>query len=452
MKIDTIVVGRTGAGKSTLCNVLMDNNYFEVGHGLSSTTKSFDEKCVEYQGTVFNFIDTPRDEKLCAQKTESLFSKYPALRKCRNILYIGNLSSNSDNSLVRTKILEHLRGPKRSVFFDPSFSPSVVQENETWIQINDIIQDNYRLEQEIFFKRETKKLFNWRPQIDSIENEKIILLVGRTGSGKSTLANIITQGNQFEESGSLKYENQFQNTLWSFNKKTYLVIETPGIGDGDMKIRDLLSTISEICYKLKNGIAHIFYLSNGRFTTEDQICFKILTEVIFNNENANLISLVRTNFPGFRNFDKCKIDTDLIQEEISFLDKKKLGYFRNKVIHINNLNQDEEPSMKSRKDSREKILTLISCFQDQNSNPKVLNEFLDKIEIFGDLKIKLKDSSWNSKILKNQLGIEDLNLEIQKNLSKILANDIKDKNKPLWKIILNFFNELVENYPFLSKI
>jgi ABC-type glutathione transport system ATPase component len=66
-----------------------------------------------------------------------------------------------------------------------------------------------------------------------------VLLVGSTGSGKSTLANILSESNDFEESGSRisqtkeikakEFEIEISNKYFKNEKIRYKIIDTPGI-------------------------------------------------------------------------------------------------------------------------------------------------------------------------------------------------------------------------------
>src|SRR5687767_1000115 len=97
---------------------------------------------------------------------------------------------------------------------------------------------------------------------------RIILLIGRSGRGKSALANVITNTDNFKESGGSVSETksvQFEKFTDQENNLNYQIIDTPGIGDTKMSEHEVLDIIAEAVYLAKDGVGQVFFVTDGRF-------------------------------------------------------------------------------------------------------------------------------------------------------------------------------------------
>ena len=136
------------------------------------------------------------------------------------------------------------------------------------------------------------------------KNVKNILLIGRSGRGKSTLANVITGlENKFKESGSSASETkkvQVEEFVDDKSRVSYLVIDTPGIGDTKMSDNEVLDIIAEAVYRAKDGISQVFFVIDGRFDQYEMATYDLLRTIIFDNDITKHTTIIRTNFSKFR--------------------------------------------------------------------------------------------------------------------------------------------------------
>ncbi len=52
------MLGATGSGKSTFCNLLADSNSFKIGHGFDYCTKTFHAEQFEYNDIHYEIVDS----------------------------------------------------------------------------------------------------------------------------------------------------------------------------------------------------------------------------------------------------------------------------------------------------------------------------------------------------------------------------------------------------------
>nr|CAG8582796.1 8040_t:CDS:2 [Entrophospora candida] len=135
-----------------------------------------------------------------------------------------------------------------------------------------------------------------------------ILLIGVTGGGKSTLANLII--------GSEDYGL----TPWELETR--------------MSPKGVLTKLAIAAEVIKYEINQILFVSNGRFTDIEIDAFETLESVVFDKSIFEYTTIVRTNFPDFKDDAECEKD---YQAMISKNDKLSLFVKSCKnVIHIDN--------------------------------------------------------------------------------------------------------------------
>src|SRR3954464_2856437 len=116
---------------------------------------------------------------------------------------------------------------------------------------------------------------------------KNILLIGYTGNGKSTLANLLLNKNgNFEEafkesSSSARETKKVQSEKLEENNTNYLIIDTIGIGDTKLKQNEVLDTIAEAVYLVKNGVDQVLFVTNGRLEQCKVSTYNLLRTIIF---------------------------------------------------------------------------------------------------------------------------------------------------------------------------
>lgn len=225
-------------------------------------------------------------------------------------------------------------------------------------------------------------------QYTNSNQERNILLIGRTGNGKSTLANVLTNSNAFVESDksvSVTKDTQigkFNLSIGDNNVITYKVIDTVGFGDTQMDQKEVMLKIAELSQHIKEGLNQVFFVVGKRFTKEEIEVFNIMREVLFGLEVTKYITLVRTSFSSFENEDACQEDIRRIHEEKPALSEIIKSCSR-RIIYVNNppINIDQRKSMiiaaqESREISREKIINHLILHTNNYHSPNIdkLNE------------------------------------------------------------------------------
>lgn len=202
---------------------------------------------------------------------------------------------------------------------------------------------------------------------------KNILLIGKTKNGKSTLANVLSESDDFKEgneSGSTTKKAQskeFEVEVGKDRKIKFQVVDTIGLNDTSLSQREVLLEIANSCHAIKDGLYQIFFVTKGAFTEEEVKDFNLISELFFDQQILNYVTIVRTDFVEFTDETKCEGDKQNLINSSPQLDqaiKSCQG-----IIHINNpplvdsWPEMTEISKKVRKKSREKLLKYLleSC-------------------------------------------------------------------------------------------
>nr|CAG8493639.1 2257_t:CDS:1 [Entrophospora candida] len=188
-----------------------------------------------------------------------------------------------------------------------------------------------------------------------------VLLIGSTGSGKSTLANVISGSDDFDVGyhsvGSIKDASVHHYVI---DGKLYKIIDTVGIGDTRMSSKDILTKLAIAAEVTKYEINQILFVSNGRFTDIGIDAFETLESVVFDKSIIEYTTIVRTNFPDFKDDAECEKD---YQAMISKNDKLSLFVKTCKnVIHIDNppiTKHTKQFAEEIKEESRKKLLNYL---------------------------------------------------------------------------------------------
>jgi energy-coupling factor transporter ATP-binding protein EcfA2 len=269
-------------------------------------------------------------------------------------------------------------------------------------------------------------------------NIKNILLIGRTGNGKSTLANVISGTKKFRESADSVSETrrievaEFEENITQdgSEKIRYRVIDTVGIGDTRLTPRAVLGTIQEAEEYLEKGLSQILFITNGRFTEEERIAYKLLRSVIFDNEVSRYTTILRTNFPEFEDENACERDRRALRNEngelLDIINSAKIIYVDNPPINTGNTRRNAV-NEETREVSREILLTLLGTCRG-NYRPENLAEMNERIRNYKTEKEKLeaelkeKDKAMKEQGEKLQEQINNLNKEQDKKMKEIGDN------------------------------
>eukprot|EP01133_Synstelium_polycarpum_P012149 gene12149-14216_t len=158
-------------------------------------------------------------------------------------------------------------------------------------------------------------------------NERNVLVVGKTGNGKSALCGTMTRTTDvFKVSEYAVSETQYctKHTIVE-EGVTLTVVDTIGLGDTGLKEQEVLYRIADACWAVKDGFHQIFFVTCGRMTEEEIMCFDLLRSVIFDNKVCDYITIIRTKFDDFMDVDECNKDVSLMRQnpKMDFISKVK---------------------------------------------------------------------------------------------------------------------------------
>ncbi|CAG8616223.1 10337_t:CDS:2, partial [Cetraspora pellucida] len=191
-----------------------------------------------------------------------------------------------------------------------------------------------------------------------------MIIIGKTGSGKLALANVLSNSDEFKE------ENSSLTKEFESEKIKYRVIDTVGLGDIKLTKEKLLEKFEEeIGTYIDEGISQIFWVIEGKFSESERALdeFLWLNEYLFDNKVLDYTTIIRTNFPNFRNKENREKDT---KELINFFnDSSKEGYAeinekvlkKEKIVHVDNPPFNEN----LRKKSNKKLLDYLKKFSNK---------------------------------------------------------------------------------------
>lgn len=182
--------------------------------------------------------------------------KYPSNGKC-------NRKSDSENKGKERQFITNFKHLKLA-------NPNLIEVNLNGCQSLKLENFNFSQKNLYFNEKENKllKIDNSHlVQISDVsDNIRNILVVGITGSGKSSLTNTLT-GSDFVEGA---------NTI---------------------------STTRSFQFK---EINQILFLFNGRFDEAQIQAFNKFKDLINESKISQFTTIVRTNFSGFQNIERCK--------------------------------------------------------------------------------------------------------------------------------------------------
>ncbi|GBC00569.1 hypothetical protein RclHR1_00390023 [Rhizophagus clarus] len=206
---------------------------------------------------------------------------------------------------------------------------------------------------------------------------RTILLVGASGSGKSTLGNVLVNRNgNFEEvfvesEYNVSETKNIKSVKVEIDGINYNLIDTPGFCDTSFEVIKIPPTLGELDKYIRLGIDYVLFMVNKRFTSKDLDIFEYLKEIFFKDDVVKYITIIFTNFPRFREKERCEKDIERLRNESESI----ADIINNvKIIHVNNapfLDDEDVSSKRAREDSRKRILNHLKLYQnEENCKPR----------------------------------------------------------------------------------
>jgi DNA repair exonuclease SbcCD ATPase subunit len=304
-------------------------------------------------------------------------------------------------------------------------------------QLNKTFQELFPLENTYFGKRTNQgrlnendysllaKLFNNfqkdyknnNIEVNDMNEIRNILLIGRTGGGKSTLGNVLINKNNefeivFEESdGSISATKSVKEATAEIDlsrdgseKRKYRIIDTIGVGDTKLTPQGVLTRLAEIATRVKSeGLNHIFFVTQGRFTKEEVEAYGLLSSIIFDKDVLKYTTVVRTNFSRFENEEACADDRQSLRME-----NADLSHILNKVniIYVDNPPLEGRPRVveinkETREESRTRLLTYLAGCQG-NYRPSNIDTLDERVQDYKTHEEKLKEKMKELEVARKQ--------------------------------------------------
>ncbi|CAB4431289.1 unnamed protein product [Rhizophagus irregularis] len=228
-----------------------------------------------------------------------------------------------------------------------------------------------------------------------LENFRNILLVGRTGGGKSTLANVLTDTSNFKERAyAVSQTKNFKKINFKWNEENFRVVDTIGVGGTKQSTENTLFKIAEGILSMPEGLNHVLYVIDGRFTEEEISTFNVIRDSIFKSGILDYVTIVRTKFSNFRDTRVCEVDIKKMREEskenelIAEIVNSCNGFIHVDNPPINIVKEDDDDDYEDRilanknirKKSRKKILDYLEeKYQDKRYKSENWDELCNKI-------------------------------------------------------------------------
>eukprot|EP01133_Synstelium_polycarpum_P012151 gene12151-14218_t len=185
---------------------------------------------------------------------------------------------------------------------------------------------------------------------ENISKEWNILVVGKTGHGKSSLCGTLTRRTEVFKVSSSTVSETTNHTKLTVQEEgiTLTVVDTIGLGDTESSLQKVLYRIADACWAVKDGFHQIFFVTSGRMTEEEIMCFNLLRTVIFDNKVCDYTTIVRTKFEGFMDVEECCLDAAKMRtnEQMDIIGKVKDHKTKDDILkaQIEDMHQDIKQS------------------------------------------------------------------------------------------------------------
>eukprot|EP01133_Synstelium_polycarpum_P012150 gene12150-14217_t len=170
------------------------------------------------------------------------------------------------------------------------------------------------------------------------------------------------------------------------------VVDTVGLGDTELSEQKVLYRLADACWAVKEGFHQIFFVTSGRMTEEEIMCFDLLRTVIFDQGVCGYITIIRTKVEGYMDVKKCNKDVDLMRNstKMYMIDKVKDHKPKDEIMKVQleemdkkvKLANDTLGSLKEQYDANKKEFNEIKG-QNQQRGEEILqlqNQILQKME------------------------------------------------------------------------
>ncbi|CAB4493588.1 unnamed protein product [Rhizophagus irregularis] len=249
---------------------------------------------------------------------------------------------------------------------------------------------------------------------------KNLIIVGRIGGGKSTLFNILTESEDFEESGrSISVIKNFQKKDFEWHGRSFSVVDTIGVGDTQLSTKKVLYKVLDGIFSIPEGISQILFVIDERFTTEEVKIFNLLKGSIFDIFGIHIfkyVTIVRTKFSNFKNKSECEADKEQLHNENENIAKivkscRDIVYVDNPPTNFQIFDEDDQETVATNRRKRER-------------SREVLLNYLDKTCQLDCFKLKTWDQIREPIAEYLESNCEDVPPELEKNQTLIKISEL----------------------------
>jgi len=194
------------------------------------------------------------------------------------------------------------------------------------------------------------------------------------------------------------------------------------MGDNRFDEKVILNKLAELSKFADTGFYQVFFVVKGRLNNEDIEIYNSLKD-IFGEEVSKYTTIVRTDFKGFRDREKCETDRKELVENNEKV--KKMVELCNGIVYVNNpplMDDDEEINEKLRQICRESRKKLLSHLLQVNASYRP--------EGLAQLNKKIDDYLEQREILQKEL--EELREAAKENINK--EKELKAKKEQIARL------------------
>ncbi|RHZ56872.1 hypothetical protein Glove_396g98 [Diversispora epigaea] len=200
----------------------------------------------------------------------------------------------------------------------------------------------------------------------------------------------------------------------------YHIIDTIGIGDNRFTETETMNRLTNAVTGVQSGLNQIFFVISNKSTQEDVEAFTLFRTVFFGEDISRYTTIIQTKFSSFRDPEKRRKNKELIMNQNE--DVATILRSCRRLIHVNNLTEEEDPHQRARNGCRAFLRSYLSTNCQTVYQPSNLSEINERIRNY--LAERSQGNNQQSQI--NQLMRE--NRQLQERLNQFIGQPRQQHN------------------------